>query len=181
MTVMDAQPDVRTAAALGRVIRPQESVRPRSSFRDVMAHLAAPVSVITTSDDGVLGGATVSAVMSLSMAPEMLVVALSRESATLDVIRRTRRFGVNILAADQEAVAMHFARKGADKFAEVEHFLESGLPRLAGVSGWVRCRVEQVHPGGDHVLVSGLVEATHHMADRAPMTYHARTFGTHAS
>lgn len=144
-----------------------------------MAHLVAPVSIVTAADDGEPVGTTVSAVMSLSMTPEMLAVGLARESASLTVIRRTRRFAVNILAHDQVDLAMHFARKGADKFATVGHRLESGLPRLDGACGWVRCRVDRIHPAGDHVLVSGLVEASHHDLHRGPLTYFSRTFGTH--
>ncbi|MDT0203249.1 flavin reductase family protein [Nocardioides sp. AE5] len=168
-----------TSAALGRAVRPLHSTTPTSQFRDVMANMAAPVSVITAADDGVGSGATVSALMSLSMDPEMIVVALDRTSATLGMIQRTRRFGVNILAADQRDVAMAFASKGADKFIGLDHCLESGVPRLGGISGWVRCTVERIQPGGDHVLVSGLVERAFHDPTLEPMTYQGRSFGTH--
>ncbi|MFS3128844.1 flavin reductase family protein [Nocardioides sp. Bht2] len=177
MTIMANRP--ASAAALGRVVRPVQATTPTSAFRDVMANMAAPVSVITAAHDGVGSGATVSALMSLSMEPELIVVALDRRSATLTMIQRTRRFGVNILAADQGQVAMGFAAKGEDKFAGLAHTLESGVPRLAGVSGWVRCTVERIQPGGDHVLISGLVESSFHDPERAPMTYQGRRFGTH--
>ncbi|WP_204164378.1 flavin reductase family protein [Nocardioides daejeonensis] len=177
MTIMESRP--RTTAALGRVVRPVQTTTPTSAFRDVMANMAAPVSVITSALDGVGSGATVSALMSLSMDPEMIVVALDRRSTTLAVIQRTRRFGVNILAADQSDVALAFASKKDDKFAGLGHVLESGVPRLQGTSGWVRCTVERIQPGGDHVLVSGLVETSFRDAGRAPMTYQGRTFGTH--
>src|SRR3546814_15655158 len=76
---------------------------------------------------------------------------------------------------------MHFASKAPDKFADLAWCLESGIPRLAGVSGWVRCTVDRIQPGGDHVLVSGLVESAHPAPGQSPMTYHGRTFGTHRS
>ncbi|HEY9562338.1 MAG TPA: flavin reductase family protein [Nocardioides sp.] len=179
MTLM-ATPRDSNSAALGRAVRPVHATTPSAPFRDVMAHMAAPVSVITAARDGVGSGATVSALMSLSMTPEMLVVALDRSSSTLEMIRSTRRFGVNILAAGQLDLAMHFASKAPDKFADLAWCLESGIPRLAGVSGWVRCTVDRIQPGGDHVLVSGLVESAHHDPGQSPMTYHGRTFGTHA-
>lgn len=177
MTIMtDVPPD---NPALARAVRPAHAATPRSPFKDVMANMAAPVAVVTAAEDGIGSGATVSALMSLSMDPEMIVVALDRRSATLDLIRRSRRFGVNILSVDQADVAMHFASKAPDKFRDRSCRLESGIPRLGEVSGWVRCRVDRIQPGGDHVLVSGLVEASFHDPTKQPMTYHGRSFGTH--
>ncbi|MFJ9388936.1 flavin reductase family protein [Nocardioides sp. NPDC101246] len=177
MTITPARE--HTSAALGRAVRPRHTMTPSSSFRDVMANMAAPVSVITAAEDGVGSGATVSALMSLSMDPEMIVVALDRGSTTLAAIQRTGRFGVNILAAHQKDLAMRFASKARNKFADLAWSLESGVPRLVGVSGWVRCTVERIQPGGDHVLVCGRVEAAFHDAERAALTYQGRTFGTH--
>lgn len=178
MTLVTAAPH-ELQIALGRAVRPAHASTPRSPFKEVMANMAAPVAVITAADDGVGSGATVSALMSLSMNPEMIVVALDRQSTTLEVIRQTRRFGVNILSVDQTEVAMRFASKSADKFSGQAYCLESGIPRLAETSGWVRCNVERIQPGGDHVLVSGLVEASFHHPAKEPMTYHGRSFGTH--
>ena len=47
-----------------------------SSFRDAMARVAAPVTVVTTSVDGVPTGTTVSAFASLSITPPMVLLAL---------------------------------------------------------------------------------------------------------
>ncbi|HEY1135070.1 MAG TPA: flavin reductase family protein [Nocardioides sp.] len=165
--------------ALGRVVRPLDSGRTTSPFRDVMAHLAAPVCVVTTGGDEP-SGTTVSAVMSLSMQPELIGVSLARTSASLAAIRETGRFGVNLMAADQVVQAMVFARSsGAGKLQQVAHRLESGIPRLLGTMGWVRCRVDAVHGVGDHLLVVGAVESAYFDAAAAPSTYFGRTFGTH--
>lgn len=151
-----------------------------TSFRNVMAGVVSPVTVITTFWDGLPHGTTVSAFVSLSMDPPMVLVSLDKGSELLGLVRSSRRFGVNVLGSDQAALALAFARKGgADKFAGVSWDAASGVPRLAGATGWLTCEVADLVTGGDHVIVLGDVVA----AERAggePLTYHARTFGTHS-
>jgi len=148
-------------------------------FRDVMAGVCTPVSVVTTMDGARPHGTTVSAFSSLSMRPPMVLVALDRNSELLALVRRSGRFGLNVLACGQSGLAKRFAGKGNAKFDGVEWAPANGLPRLPGVTAWLACSVAEVVEGGDHLVVLGEVEA----AQRGlapPLTYHARTFGTHS-
>src|SRR5262249_27038114 len=124
-------------------------------FREVMAGVATPVSVVPGLEDGVAHGTTVSAVASLSMAPPMVLVALDRQSDLLALVRRTGRFGVNVLGSAQSALALSFARKGLGKFNGVRWLADHGVPRLTGVPGWLVCDVAELVDGGDHVIVLG--------------------------
>lgn len=147
-------------------------------FREVMSGVCTPVSVVTALDGTRPHGTTVSAFASLSMDPPMVLVSLDRTSDLLAVVRRAGRFGLNVLESRQAKLAKRFARKGMAKFDGVTWELEDDLPRLAGSSGWVACTVEKFIEGGDHVVALGLVEAAD-SRPLAPLTYHARTFGTH--
>lgn len=147
-------------------------------FRQVMAQVCTPVAVVTAFDDDRPHGTTVSAFSALSVGPPMLLVSLDRGSDLLALVRRTGSFGVNILAHDQSALALQFAKKGTDKFAGVDWSASVGLPRLAGAVGWLGCSVASFVDGGDHVVALGdVVETAHTAAD--PLTYHGRVFGTH--
>ena len=149
-------------------------------FREVMAGVATPVSVVTAlSADGLPHGTTVSAFASLSMDPPMALVSLDRGSDLLALVRETGRFGVNVLGSTQSALALSFARKGPDKFAAVDWVPSSDLPRLPGAPGWLACEVSALVEGGDHVVALGTVLDAE-TADGAPLTYHSRVFGTHA-
>lgn len=148
-------------------------------FRAVMAGVATPVSVVTTLTDGAPHGTTVSAFASLSMTPPMVLVSLDRGSELLARLGHGSVFGVNVLGSDQAALALAFARKGSDKFTGVDWAPDAGAPRLAGSPGWLACTVSQLVEGGDHVIVLGEVQRAATTA-AAPLTYHARTFGTHA-
>jgi flavin reductase (DIM6/NTAB) family NADH-FMN oxidoreductase RutF len=150
------------------------------AFREVMAGVPTPVSVVTTLRDGRPHGTTVSAFASLSMAPPMVLVALDRGSELLARLAIGQPFGVNVLGADQAGLAAAFARKGADKFAGVDWRADGGAPRLLGSPGWLACTVAQLVDGGDHVVVLGDVVRAD-AAGGPPLTYHARTFGTHVA
>ncbi|MCF6509957.1 flavin reductase family protein [Blastococcus sp. MG754426] len=153
----------------------------RDHFREVMAGVPTPVSVVTSLDDGRPHGTTVSAFASLSMAPPMVLVALDHRSDLLAVVRRTNRFGLNVLGSDQAALATAFARKGGSlKFTGVLWETADGVPRLLGARGFLGCAVARVVDGGDHVVLLADVR----VADSGtghPLTYYSRDFGTHVA
>jgi flavin reductase (DIM6/NTAB) family NADH-FMN oxidoreductase RutF len=82
-------------------------------------------------------------------------------------------------AGREVPLAMSFARKGSGKFNGVRWVADHGVPRLTGVPGWLVCDVAELVDGGDHVIVLGTVLAAE-TADDLPLTYHRRSFGTHA-
>ncbi|MEC3974493.1 flavin reductase family protein [Amycolatopsis sp. H20-H5] len=147
-------------------------------FRQAMATLCTPVTVVTGMDGDRPHGTTVSAFGSLPMDPTMVTVALDRGSALLAMVRRTRRFGVNVLGSDQSDLALRFARKGTDKFVGVEWHAAEGLPRLTGTQTWLSCDAAELVDGGDHVIALGLVTEID-TVPTSPLTYCARSFGTH--
>jgi flavin reductase (DIM6/NTAB) family NADH-FMN oxidoreductase RutF len=148
-------------------------------FRDLMAAVCAPVTVVTAADSDGPHGTTVSAFASLSLQPPLVTVALDRRSALLARVLATRRLGVNVLSSADDELAVRFARSGSDRFAGVGWRLAQGLPRLDCAAGWAACELEQVIEGGDHLLLIGLVV---HAESRpvAPLVYGHRTFGTHS-
>lgn len=150
----------------------------QATFRAAMAGVCTPVSVVTAVEDGRPHGTTVSAFASLSMTPPMVLVSLDHGSDLLAMVRRTNTFGLNVLASGQSTLASRFAKKGPEKFNGVEWFEEAGAARLAGAAAWVACTVSRIVEGGDHLVLLGDVVAAD-AAETAPLTYHARTFGTH--
>ena len=149
------------------------------AFRDLMAGVCAPVTVVTATQDGVPHGTTVSAFASLSLRPPMVTVALDHASAALARILATGRLGVNVLGQAQDDLAMAFARRGADRFDGVDWYHDHGLPRLAEAPSWLVCELAQAVEGGDHLLLLGSV--THAQTTvAAPLIYGHRTFGTHS-
>ncbi|MDF3307981.1 flavin reductase family protein [Rhodococcus sp. T2V] len=149
-------------------------------FREAMGNICTPVAVVTARDSrGQPYGTTVSAFCSLSLAPPMILIALDRGSGFLSVVRESGVFGVNILSTDAEDAGKKFARKGKGDFTSTEWHWHDGVPRLAS-NTFFRCTTAGLLDGGDHVIVTGLVHAVG-LGEGAPLTYHQRTFGTHAA
>lgn len=126
-----------------------------------MARVPAPVAVVTVDLDGQRLGLTVASLVSLSLEPPLVGFALGRQAQLHELLHGAGNFGVSLLRGDQEAVAQHFARSvppialwaGIDLRTDVE-----GPPLLAEANGWLRCRVRDEHPAGDHTFFVGEVE-----------------------
>lgn len=150
----------------------------QNTFREVMAGVAQPVTVITTMADNIPHGTTVGAFASLSMEPPMVLASLDRRSSLLALLQQTGRFGVNVLGAGHATLALRFAKKGPELFHGVGWNADNDLPRLVTAPGWIACDVAEFVNGGDHIIVLGTVVAVDR-AHHQPLTYHMRSFGTH--
>jgi flavin reductase (DIM6/NTAB) family NADH-FMN oxidoreductase RutF len=149
------------------------------AFRDVMATVCAPVTVVTTTTaDGKPYGTTVSAFASLSLDPPLVMIALGNRSGLLAHARASGRIGVNLLSHDQQSVAGSFACSGGDKFAGVRWSWADRLPRIHGAVGWLVADVDQLVPGGDHTILLAAVRSAQTWA-APPLIYARRRFGTH--
>ena len=145
-------------------------------FREAMARVPAPVTVITTQVDGIPTGTTVSAFASLSISPPMVIFALDNRGSMIDRLRAAGRAGVNILAGHQAEIALQFARRGLpDRFAELAWHEDHGLPRIDEVVAWLRCEDLTLVPGGDHTVVLGTVTEAETVGDSS-LSYHLREF-----
>lgn len=149
-------------------------------FREAFSAMPAPVSVVTAIKDGKPHGTTVSAFSSLSADPPLVMLALERSSDLLKMIRETGCFGVNVLSVDQEHIALACARKGPDKFAGVPWYSDRDLPRIEDSASWLACQLEAEFPGGDHVIVVGLITACE-AGTSTPLVHLRREFHRPAS
>lgn len=132
-----------------------------------MRNVPAAVAVVTVDVDGERLGLTVASLVSLSLEPPLVGVAVSRHAALHELLRRADEFGVSFLTGEQESLAQHFARgvPPIGLWEGVDVRPGPGPPLLAGALGWLRCRRVAEHDGGDHTLFVG--EAIHVEPGRA--------------
>jgi flavin reductase (DIM6/NTAB) family NADH-FMN oxidoreductase RutF len=130
-----------------------------ADFRPAMSLLPTGVSVVTAFAGDEPAGATAGAVSSLSLEPAMMLACLDRGSRTLEAVRGSGRFGVNVLAASREDLAHRFSTKEHPtvKWDGVEWSQRSGVPWLEGVVAAAACELGELHEGGDHVIATGEV------------------------
>jgi flavin reductase (DIM6/NTAB) family NADH-FMN oxidoreductase RutF len=148
-------------------------------FRAVMGHFATGVAVVTVDTPDGPQGMTANAVASLSLDPVLVLVCFDNGARTLAEVERTRRFGVNVLAAGQEHLARRFASKEGSKFADVPHSVHDGIPVLDGTLAWVGCELDRLVPGGDHTIGIGAVHAAELGAEGIePLVWFRGGYGT---
>lgn len=134
-------------------------------FRDTFGRVPTGVAIVTSSGPDGSAGMTTNAVTSLSLDPLLLIVCFEQRSRTLEVVRASRRFAVNVLRVGDEELAAVFASKrvGREKFQAVNahRWREAhGVPVLDGALAWVVCDLCELLPGGDHEIGVGEVVCT---------------------
>ena len=141
------------------------------TFRDAMAGLAAGVAVVTARrDDDQPCGLVATSVSSFSATPPSLLVSIAHTSRCHEALTAGDAFGVHVLGADQEPLAHTFAGVGDDKFAGLEWDWDEGVPRIAGVLSYLRCRRSALFELYDHsVLVGDVTGGTVRAGD--PLVY----------
>ena len=152
----------------------------QQAFKDAMSQLAAAVAIVTTGTDDTPHGTTVSAFMSLSLEPPMVLVSLDKRSSLLAQLGVGAPIGINVLSTEQNTLARRFASKGVDRFAGVEWAVADGAPKLVGDHTWVAGTVGRIIEAGDHFLVLVDVHATE-VNTNCPLLYWQREFGTHGT
>jgi flavin reductase (DIM6/NTAB) family NADH-FMN oxidoreductase RutF len=129
-----------------------------------MSLLATGVTVITTRINGSIHGMTASAVTSVSLDPLLMLAAIERRTTMCNIIRQAGEFAINILSERQEDLSRHFARANTrpqPASLRFESDPDDGAPYISDTLAAIRCRVELVLDGGDHVIVLGRVVHFH--------------------
>jgi flavin reductase (DIM6/NTAB) family NADH-FMN oxidoreductase RutF len=131
-------------------------------FKKGMRELAAAVNVITVAHDGKQDGLTATAACSVSAEPPQLLICVNKEAGGHDLIQDSGKFVLNIMARDQEDIAMRFA--GMDGADRSERFglgswseLVTGTPCLDGALVNFDCEVAQQITAGTHSIYIGLI------------------------
>jgi flavin reductase len=144
----------------------------REELREVMRRFPTGVAVVTVDSEGQRLGLTVGSLVSLSLEPPLVGVALSREAALHELLRDAGGFAVSLLAAGQEWLAQHFAR-GVPPIAMWRDVATaegaSGAPLLVGALGWLECRLAAEHAAGTHTFFVGEVLVATRGEDAPPL------------
>jgi flavin reductase (DIM6/NTAB) family NADH-FMN oxidoreductase RutF len=145
-----------------------------------MGHFPAGVAVVSVDVRGRRAGLTIASLVSLSLSPPLVGAAIRRDAALHELLRETREFAVSMLAAEQEALAQHFAR-GVPPIAlwqGVGVRNESGPPELEGAVGWLRCRVAAEHETGDHTFFVAEVASAEPGPGERPLVFHGQGYAS---
>jgi flavin reductase (DIM6/NTAB) family NADH-FMN oxidoreductase RutF len=148
------------------------------AFRNALGRFPTGVALVTAAPGGEPAGLIVNSLTSVSLEPALLSFCPSRSSLTWARMRRTQRFGVNVLARRHEGFARHASQRGADRFAGVDWELgPGGAPLLTDALAALECDTVAEHPAGDHWIVVGRVDTIRMSPVDDPLVFFAGAFG----
>jgi flavin reductase (DIM6/NTAB) family NADH-FMN oxidoreductase RutF len=144
--------------------------------------------IVGSRSDEDLNGMMADWVMQVAFAPCLVAVSIENDARTLANITESGVFSVNLLAADEFALAAKFAQpyygskvkgRGSPARDKIHHKLEdvrhergteTGSPILSDGLAWLECRLHSTALLGDHTLVVGEVVSGGVLREGEPLT-----------
>ena len=162
---------------------PRQALAPSFStqeFRAALGMFATGVTIVTArGPNGTPVGLTANSFNSVSVSPPLVLWSLARTAGSMPAFERGSHYAINILAAEQHALAERFSSKAADRFADLV-FREGagGAPILEGAVAVFECFNRSRYEEGDHVIFVGEVERCSWREGASPLLYHGGRFYT---
>ena len=158
---------------------PAKHAPPRDprAFREALGTFATGVAFITAAPDGEPTGLIVNSLASVSLEPPLVSFYPSRSSLTWCRMRRTGRFGVNVLGRQHEPFVARATPPGTDRFAGLDWEPgHGGVPLLTDALASFELEMVAEHPTGDHWIVVGQVDNLRISPTKDPLIVFAGTF-----
>lgn len=162
---------------------PRNALAPSFSlpeFRAALGMFATGVTIVTARGaDGEPVGLTANSFNSVSLAPPLVLWSLARSAGSMPAFERGSHYAINILAAEQHALAVRFASKAVDRFKDLA-FREGagGAPIIEGAAAVFECFNRSRYEEGDHVIFVGEVEHCERREGAQPLIYHGGRYFT---
>jgi flavin reductase ActVB len=122
-------------------------------------------------------GFTASSFVPLSLEPPMVLVCLNRSAQCYEPFVAGERFAISVLRPEHQDLALRFATRGVDKFASDRiAYTSSGLPVISDALATFECSMAGRHPGGDHVILTGIIESAEMHETGEAMVHFRRSF-----
>jgi flavin reductase (DIM6/NTAB) family NADH-FMN oxidoreductase RutF len=152
------------------------------ALRDTLGSFANTVTVVATAHQGQRFGFMSTAVSTVDFEAPTLLITVNRTASSHDPIAASGSFSVNILAEDQEDIAVRFTgfrgHKGEARFEGAEwSLLQTGAPVLQRAVAGLDCRVTHSQPFGSQTLFFGQIVAAQRAEQKRPLVYFRRGYG----
>lgn len=146
----------------------------RRALRNTLGRFATGVTIVSTAGADGVHAMTANAFTSVSLDPPLVLVSVDKRTRMHQMLPDTRRYGVSVLAATQERLAMHFAGRPAPDH-EDPFIWEGDVPVVSGAIAHFACDSFAEHEAGDHTLYVGQVRAFQARAGN-PLLFHSGEF-----
>jgi len=149
-------------------------------FRSALGMFATGVTIVTARDTaGMPIGLTANSFNSVSIEPPLVLWSLARTASSMPAFEAGSHYAINILAAEQHALAKRFASRSADRFEGVA-FRDGnqGAPIFDASVAVFECFNRSRYDEGDHVIFVGEVEHCSTRSGAQPLIFHGGRYFT---
>jgi flavin reductase (DIM6/NTAB) family NADH-FMN oxidoreductase RutF len=136
-----------------------------------LGRFASGVTVVTARYEDRTHGMTANAFVSVSLDPPLVLVSLDNRSYMHKILPSVGRYGISVLAENQEQLSNHFAGRTVEGI-HIRFATSKSVPLLDGAVAHFVVQVIDVHPAGDHTLYIGEVEYFEAYDDK-PLLFYA--------
>ena len=146
------------------------------ALRSAFSRFATGVTVVTTMTARGPIGMTANSFSSVSLEPPLTLWSIDRKSKRYDAFAQAWDTAIHVLAQDQEALCLAFAKRADALDLANWHEGPNGVPLIEGCLARFECRRYGRHDAGDHtILVDQVMHAT--MRDGDPLIFCQGQFG----
>ncbi|WP_120632688.1 flavin reductase family protein [Ruegeria sp. EL01] len=140
-------------------------------YRNALGSFPTGVTIVTAFDaDHQPWGLTANSFTSVSLQPPVISVCVAKSGRVFPTLSGSNHFAVNILSADQQALALHFASDVENRFTDTNWIKGNAAPILPGASAHLHCVTHDRVDAGDHEILLGRVTSYTH-APVPPLVY----------
>lgn len=146
------------------------------ALRSAFSRFATGVTIVTAmTPDGPVG-MTVNSFSSVSLEPPLSLWSIDRKSSRYAAFADARHTAIHILARDQEALCLAFAKSPAAFDLCTWHEGPHGGPLIDGCLARFECLRHGAHPAGDHtILVDQILSVD--IREGEPLIFNQGAFG----
>lgn len=140
-------------------------------FKRTLGCFPTGITIVTgTTVEGVRFGLTASSFQAVSLTPPLVLYSIKKGAASIDLVKASGRFCVNVLRDEHSELAKRFGAPVADRFEGREwHQSHLGNPALPDAIVSFDCSLWASYDGGDHEIIVGKVTAIQHDANARPL------------
>lgn len=148
-------------------------------LRNALGRFATGVCLITAvTDEGEPLALTANSFSSVSLDPPLVLWNLQNNSEVFAVYSGAKHYAINVLAGNQQELSSRYARKG-DHVLDPEHFTlgeNGGAPIITDALVSFECTLDATHPGGDHLIIVGRVDAMNVRPEGEPLVFYSGAY-----
>lgn len=148
-------------------------------LRNALGRFATGVCLITAvTDEGEPLALTANSFSSVSLDPPLVLWNLQNNSEVFALYSGAKHYAINVLAGNQQELSSRYARKG-DHVLDPEHFTlgeNGGAPIITDALVSFECTLDATHPGGDHLIIVGRVDAMNVRPEGEPLVFYSGAY-----